>query len=187
MITKKKQGPTLPAELEDSLRIAFHYAALAKQYKDRADSTRRDVQAWMEATDEIEIEIGKGIPTEYGSVIYQQRHNYRIDPDEIIAMFQRGDIAIETLVNLAFPEGRIARVEPLKVALGESKFASITQDSTTEFCTLRPSSSFKSKISDLTTLPEGYLRAEFMISESPAETEPEPAPIAAKSLADILG
>lgn len=196
MIKTKQERPALPSFLDETLRIAFHYAALAKQYKDRADQTRKQVQAYLEDNnDGFDTTIGVGIPTDYGSVIYQQRHNYRIDTDEIVAMMERGEMTIETLVNLAFPEGRIVRVEPLKVALGEQRFNAMTTESTTEFITLRPNASFKERIADLTTLPESYLREEFMLGtdepaaeqNAPEAAEPAAEPIQAKSLAEILG
>lgn len=187
MIKTKKQQPALPIELDQMLDVAFHYAALAKEYETRSDEHRKQVQNWLENTDEMEVTQGEGIKHRYGSVIYQQRSNYRIDTDEIIAMFNRGEIAIETLVNLAFPEGRIARVEPLKVALGE-RFDTMTQLSTTEFITLRPNANFKQKALELLALPEDYVRAEFVIEDSSPDQAPAEIPleIKAKSLDEIF-
>lgn len=172
MIKTKNTAPTLPLELKQELDQAFRYNTIAKQYQDLADASRKNVQAYLETAEDLSIEAGKGFSHPHGTVIYSTRENYRVDPDQLIELVKNGTLSIESIVNLAFPEGKVARVEPLKIALG-SKFDALATVTTTNYITLRPTGDFKSSI--VTEFPElesakAQLEAAY---EAPAATKVE--------------
>lgn len=147
MITQENPELALPLELVHLLQPAFRYSAIATQFADLAKQLRSQIQTYLEATEDSGLGRSKSLETGYGTITYVTREAYTIDREALIEMVKTRKISTETLVNLAFPDGKVVSPKPLKTALGE-RFDEIATVTTTEFLTLRPTAEVKAAALD---------------------------------------
>lgn len=151
MKTQKTIKIALATDFNKLLQEAFRNSAIATQFSTLAEQYRKQLKTVIESPEYllsedseslVEAESEKRLKTEYGTIQYVSRTSYKIDREELVAMVAAGSLSVEMLVNLAFPNGKVSSVDPLKTALG-SKFDEISTATTTEHLSLLPTASLK--------------------------------------------
>lgn len=137
-LKKSQDKAQLPAKLDKLLLQGFSFQQISAKYKEAFDSTKEEIEAYLEKNDDgFDLEE-KTFKCDQGSVTYVERTSYDYDKDAIIELVNEGKVTIETLLSLAtFP------AEKLKVALGETNFSKVSTEKTSTYLTLKASAEFK--------------------------------------------
>jgi len=137
---------------------AFSFQIISQEYKKVFDGEKKTIEKYLETTDEIDVDMGKGIKTAYGTIIYKSRDNWSVNKDELENLIKSGKINLRSLLEISS-----VNAAKLKDLVGSTVFEKIAENAPSEHLALTATPAFKEEV-----------RGRFSIQ--PGETAPKRKP-----------
>lgn len=161
-----KPEASIPTALQAMLTKAFSFQAIRDSYDAVFKTAKGEVVEYLETTDEMSVEMGKGFRCAEGMVTMKQTTTWKFDNDKILALIESGHVSIATIVSMAsFKE------KDLRAALGDREFSTLASSNVTESLALTGSSDFKASVAEKFAT---YLPAEPAAKEESAPAVKKP-------------
>ncbi len=132
--------------LNEALRSLFRLSAISSNIQESIAEKKAEILELLQRNPDSLIE-GNSYEIEEGSITLQRRRQYQIDPDTVRDLVSSGDLPLNLLVNLAFPNSSVQNASALKTVLGEQRFSQATAERLSEpFLTVKPSKLTKNQV-----------------------------------------
>lgn len=144
MAIKKKKDATsyteLPANIDTLALKAFTEQFLAKRYDDEFKTTKEEMFKQLDESS-LEITVGEGLKTKYGSITIMDTNRKKVDNDKIIELVKAGKLTIEQVLACVSTYNN----EELEKSISTKVFEKVATVTTTRSTTMKANAEFKAK------------------------------------------
>lgn len=189
----KSDVTQLPAEIEDLVKKGFTEQQMSSYYEDQFKATKTEALDLIKKSEDITIEVGTALKTDYGSINLVERETKVIDKDKLIALVDAGKISIVEVLSCV----STFKNEDLEKALGTSTFKTLATVNVGQSFTWKISPDYKSECESVISgaaptpkparsAPAAPVAVEKEIKKASAKSSAASAKARLKSVDDIL-
>lgn len=189
----KSDVTQLPAEIEDLVKKGFTEQQMSSYYEDQFKATKTEALDLIKKSEDITIEVGTALKTEYGSINLVERETKVIDKDKLISLVDAGKISIVEVLSCV----STFKNEDLEKALGTSTFKTLATVNVGQSFTWKISPDYKAECESVISgaaptpkptrsAPAAPVAVEKEIKKASAKSSAASAKARLKSVDDIL-